>query len=96
MTTHRVRMFIDRIEAPNLYSVYNHDSTTPSERDGILDSFKRFSRTREAAWCNQQDDIRLDHATDNLTFAYALQIVIYADLTDRQYTDYVLRGLYIG
>lgn len=96
MTLHRVRMYIDRIEALNLYSVYDSDSNSPSERDSIYSSFKRFSQTREAAWCNQQENLKLLHATDNITFAYALQIVIYADLTDRQYTDYVLRGLYIG
>ena len=92
---HRVRMFLDRIDAIDIYSVYDDDSAQPSERDSIYSSFKRFALTREAAWCNQQENLKLLHAMDNITFAYAVQIVIYADLTDRQYADYILRGLYI-
>jgi len=92
-SSHRVRMFLDRIDAVDLYTIYDDDSAQPSERDSIHASFKRFSLTAEARWCNQQQDLRLHHATDNITFAYAIQLVIYADLTSKQYTDYVLRGL---
>ena len=92
---HRVVMYKDQVNVTAVYNIYDDDSTLTSEEDSVLDCIKRFSKTREAAWANQQD-IRLHHCTDKLTYAYAIGVIVYADLNDKQYTDYILRGLYIG
>ncbi len=94
MTIHRVCMYRDQVTVTAVYNVYDDDATVTGEEDSVLACIKRFSKTREAAWANQQD-IRLHHCTDKLTYAYAIGVEVYADLTDKQYTDYVLRGLYI-
>jgi len=96
---HRVTLYSENIYVWDALSLYDTYSNMPTPRANLpvddLTVIEYFSHTREAAWAEQQADIQLILVKDEVKHAYTCEVSICADLTDRQYADYILRGLRI-
>ena len=90
---HRVTLYREQIASTSMYSVYEDgvSSSKPSSMQLVCENYKR---TPEAAWAKQSlVDIRV--AQNPWKWAHAMEVSVYCDLNDRQYAEYLLRGLYI-
>ena len=82
-TMHRVRMYNYPI------TMFVMLSNTPDAQLRIAQ--ESFSKTLEAAWI-VRNQVEVSYEVDVITLPYIKQITFLADLNDKQYTDYVLRG----
>lgn len=80
--THRVRLFKDEIHLG--------DVTDMHPNEVFWKVANKFKETPEAKWVDE-NDIEIKWAEDDHYLSWHKVMMIYADLTERQYVDYSLR-----
>lgn len=80
--SHRVRFFSHLIPVDSLI-----DDSKIKRFHQVADAFKQTDQYR---WV-EDNEINLKWMEDDVHYAYSRQVILYADITPEQYTEYALR-----
>ena len=82
MNLHRVQVYVNDIDIKDVIN------TSPN--DQFRQQLELFKLEPECAWVLTHS-VTLGYETDDVSAAFGRRLKIYADLTDKQYVDFLLR-----